>query len=191
MPRRANVRPDEHGREKILEAGLELFGERGFEASSIAEIGRRAGITKSVMYHYFGSKAGLYEAVLEAQTQDLLDAVSASVPEDPGAPRLRRGIDTYLEFFEARPAAWRLLLREAPVDRELSALYEKLAQRRADGLSRLLTSDAKRRQSSLHVSVVMAGIRAFTAWWHDHPKVPRKRVVDAIMEFASAGRQLP
>ena len=76
MPRRAKLRPDEPGREKVLEAGLELFGERGYHATSIAEIGRRAGISKSVLYHYFGSKAGLYEAIVEAETHDLLESVA-------------------------------------------------------------------------------------------------------------------
>src|SRR5919204_4404963 len=95
MPRRAKVRPDEPGREKILDAARETFGERGFDATSIAEIGRRAAISKSVLYHYFGSKAGLYAALLEHDAGALVKAVAAAVPPlgDVEAPRLRPGID--------------------------------------------------------------------------------------------------
>src|SRR3954452_3652679 len=91
MPRRAKIRPDEPGREKVLSAGLELFGERGYDATSIAEIGLRAGIAKSVLYHYFGSKAGLWEEVAVAQTRELVAAGAAAGPGDPGAPRPRVG----------------------------------------------------------------------------------------------------
>src|SRR5690348_2228780 len=112
MPRRAKIRPDEPGRDKVLTAGLELFGERGYDATSIAEIGLRAGIAKSVLYHYFGSKAGLWQAVAVSQTRDLLAAVGEAVPDDPDAPRLRAGVDAYLSFLAEHPAAWRLLIRE-------------------------------------------------------------------------------
>src|SRR3954462_888065 len=92
MPRRANTRPEEAGRDRILEAGRAVFGERGFDATSIAEIGERAGITKSLLYHHFGSKAGLYEAILAADGEQLVAAVAAAVPPGDG-PRLRPGVD--------------------------------------------------------------------------------------------------
>lgn len=191
MSRKAFIRPDEPGREKILEAGLELFGQKGFEATSIAEIGDRAGITKSVMYHYFGSKSGLYEAILRQQTDDLVRAVAEVVPDDDRAPRFREGIDAYLAFFEARPESWGLLLSEAPVDPQLAKLHAELALQRSEGLADLLASEAKRKNSERHISLVIAGIRAFTAWWREHKDVPRERVVDAIVQFASAGARLP
>src|SRR3954452_12893549 len=123
MPRRAKIRPDEPGRDKVLSAGLELFGERGYHATSIAEIGLRAGIAKSVLYHYFGSKAGLWEEVAVAQTRDLIAAGSEAVPADPDAPRLRVGVDALLSFLEERPAAWRLLLRGPPSDHHMIAIH--------------------------------------------------------------------
>src|SRR3954453_9227520 len=104
MPRRANIRPDEPGREKVLEAGLELFGERGYHATSIAEIGARAGIAKSVLYHYFGSKAGLCEVIAETQGEALLERVAAAVPDDPDATGLRAGVDAFVSFLAERPA---------------------------------------------------------------------------------------
>src|SRR3954454_14328053 len=105
MPRRANIRPDEAGRDRILEAGRTVFGEHGFDATSIAEIGERADIAKSVLYHHFGSKAGLYEAILEADGRELIAAVAAAVaPQGEGdGPRLRPGIDAFLRFLQEHP----------------------------------------------------------------------------------------
>src|SRR5207247_621254 len=113
-PRRAKIRPDEPGRERVLEAALELFGERGYHATSIAEIGERAGIAKSVLYHYFESKSALYETIVETLSDQLLERVAGALPGDPDAPRLRPGLDAYLGFLAERPAAWRLLVRDPP-----------------------------------------------------------------------------
>ncbi len=189
MPRRPNIRPAEPGRERVIEAALELFGERGYDATSIAEIGERAGIAKSVLYHYFDSKAKLYEAVVKSETSDLLERVAAAVPADPEAPRLRAGVDAYLNFLAERPAAWRLFLRDPPAEPALVDLYKRLASERAAGLTALLTTPSKRRAASWHVELVATGIRAFAAWWHDHREVPREAIAQAILDFAIAGAQ--
>lgn len=52
-------------REKIIECALELFFHRGYDAVGIQEICQSAGITKPTLYHYFGSKHGLLETLLE------------------------------------------------------------------------------------------------------------------------------
>ena len=192
MPRRAKIRPDEPGREKVLAAGLELFGERGYHATSIAEIGLRAGIAKSVLYHYFGSKAGLWEEVAVAQTRDLVAAVAEAVPADPDAPRLRVGVDAFLSFLAEHPAAWRLLLRGPPADPGLIAIHKRLAQEREQALNVLLTRRAKQARDQPLAGLVGTAIRAFAEWWYEHQDVPRERVVDAIMDMAAAAaRHVP
>jgi AcrR family transcriptional regulator len=186
VPRRAKIRPDEPGREKVLAAGLELFGERGYHATSIADIGVRAGISKSVLYHYFGSKAGLYEAIAETQGQALLERVAEAVPGDPEAPRLRAGVDAFLAFLAERPAAWRLLVRDPPADPALIAVHERIIREREEALSGLLARPAKRRRAAPEVSLVATAIRTFAAWWYEHRDVPREQVVDAVMDVAAA-----
>jgi AcrR family transcriptional regulator len=186
MPRRAKIRPDEPGREKVLAAGLELFGERGYHTTSIADIGERAGISKSVLYHYFGSKAGLYEAIAETQGRELLERVAETVPSDPEAPRLRAGVDAFLAFLAERPATWRLLVRDPPADPDLIAVHARIVREREEALSLLLAKPAKRRSAAAHVSLMATTIRAFATWWYEHRDVPREQVVDAVMDVAAA-----
>ena len=54
-------------RENILTCALELFYQRGYDAVGIQEICQAAGITKPTLYHYFGSKYGLLEVLLERE----------------------------------------------------------------------------------------------------------------------------
>ncbi len=186
MPRRANVRPDEPGYARVLLAGREVFGERGYEATSVAEIGERAGIAKSVLYHYFGSKAGLYAAILEDETRALVQRVNEALPPDPRSPRLRAGVNAYLGFLAERPAAWRLLLRDPPTQPELAELHARLDRERGAALSALLASPDKRSRKTAHVDLLTTAIRTFAAWWYDHRDVPREQVADAILDVARA-----
>jgi len=52
-------------RERLLAEALRLFTSRGFSATTVREIVEAAGVTKPVLYYYFGSKEGLYLEIME------------------------------------------------------------------------------------------------------------------------------
>jgi len=56
-------RPAERRRE-ILNAAVQVFGERGFDCSTIADVAKEAGVSASTVVHYFGSKGALFEEAL-------------------------------------------------------------------------------------------------------------------------------
>jgi AcrR family transcriptional regulator len=179
------------GRKRILAAALEVFAELGCEVASIADIGERAGFAKSVMYHHFGSKAGLYEAVVEAQTADLVEHVSAALPAPGSGRRLRAGLDAYFAFMQQRPAVWRLLFRDAPTDPDLREAHGRMQGRRAELLASLITpvkapAGARRNAKALYTELLATAVRAFATWWQEHPKVPREVVVDSVMDVSDA-----
>jgi TetR/AcrR family transcriptional regulator len=66
--------------DRILQKALELFSERGYDATSVREICAAAGITKPTLYHFYGSKEGVYRAIVEGAlerfTADLIRALS-------------------------------------------------------------------------------------------------------------------
>jgi len=70
--RRAEARPDE-----ILDAALEEFTERGFEAARVEDIAKRAGLSKAGVYLYFPSKMALLEALIEAKVAPLASRAQA------------------------------------------------------------------------------------------------------------------
>jgi AcrR family transcriptional regulator len=189
MPRRAKIRPDEPGQEKLLDAARALFGEQGYDATSIAEIGVRAGIAKSVLYHHFGSKAALYQAVIEEDGRALVDAVAAAVPPagTKATPRLRPGLDAYLAFLSENPDAWRLMTRDPPRDPELRRIHESVAKDVGGALRALLAEPGKAKGKPHLVELSALAVRVYASWWRDHPEVPRAEVVAAIADVATAG----
>ncbi|ALC82615.1 MULTISPECIES: TetR/AcrR family transcriptional regulator [Bacillus] len=58
----------EETRNKLLTAALKLFSQKGFKESTVKEIGKAAGVTDGLIYHYFKSKDELLSAVLEKYT---------------------------------------------------------------------------------------------------------------------------
>jgi TetR/AcrR family transcriptional regulator len=57
----------------IAEVALALFARKGFESVGVNEIAEKTGLAKPSLYHHFGSKEGLLEAIVETQGQKLLD----------------------------------------------------------------------------------------------------------------------
>src|SRR3989449_8785831 len=57
--RRKNARPEE-----IISAALEVFADRGFAATKLEDVARRAGVTKGTIYLYFENKEALFKALI-------------------------------------------------------------------------------------------------------------------------------
>ncbi|HET7111639.1 MAG TPA: TetR family transcriptional regulator, partial [Gemmatimonadales bacterium] len=62
-------------RAAILDAAATLFAERGYAATSLADVGARAGVSRGAPGYCFGSKAELYRAILERAIEEVRAAV--------------------------------------------------------------------------------------------------------------------
>ncbi|MGX1809491.1 TetR/AcrR family transcriptional regulator [Nocardia sp. NPDC055321] len=69
-------------REQILAAALRTIAERGFLATSVAELAEAAGLSQSGLLHYFGSKEDLFVAVLRKRDEADIETLDALTPED-------------------------------------------------------------------------------------------------------------
>jgi AcrR family transcriptional regulator len=68
-------------RERILEAAVALFSERGYAATGVHEIARRAGIEKAALYWHFGSKEGLLAAVMDRMDAEFVERIAKKVSQ--------------------------------------------------------------------------------------------------------------
>ena len=69
---------DPSSRQRLLQAAAEVFERKGYASASVREIVEHAGVTKPVLYYYFGSKEGLLLAILETGARDLAAAVAGA-----------------------------------------------------------------------------------------------------------------
>jgi len=119
---RDKVRDADRSREVILDAAERLFAERGYEATSLADVGRVAGVSRATPGYFFGSKAELHRAVIERCFADVRQAVregQARALASGHSPEvvLAGAVADYADFVAARPNFVRLIEREALSDR--------------------------------------------------------------------------
>ncbi len=100
--------------QQMVRAAEEVFAERGYQATSMDEIAARVGVTKPMLYDYFGSKDGLLRACLGRARQQLHDQTVAAVAAG-GEPRelLLRAVRAFFAFVDEHAAAWSVLQSEA------------------------------------------------------------------------------
>ncbi len=138
-------RDPEAKRIAILDAAEEAFLERGFGETSTAQIARRAGVTKSLIHHHFGSKEALWNEVKNRRFRGYSDQQMALLREqEPTAELLRESMKMYFRFLRANPQIVRVLAWMfvegnqgddcAELDRELTlAGIEKIRQAQERG----------------------------------------------------------
>lgn len=88
---------------RILQKALELFSSRGYKATSVREICESAGLTKPTLYHFYGSKEGLYRALVDGSLDGFRTELDRLL-ETPGTveERLRRFARNYFESCRSR-----------------------------------------------------------------------------------------
>jgi AcrR family transcriptional regulator len=98
-------------RERILEAAIQLFSERGYAGTGVHEIARRAGIEKAALYWHFGSKEGLLAALLERVAKEWVEEIEQHA-SGAGTPieQLDRALARLRNLIESRPRHLRLVL---------------------------------------------------------------------------------
>jgi len=128
----ARNRDPEATRAAILEAAEAVFLDKGFGNAAMSEISRRAGVTKSLIHHHFGSKEALWREVKVGRFIPYAEQQMAMLRDAEGSVELlRTSMAVYFRFLQANPElvrimAWMFLERDADEcvvkDRELLEL---------------------------------------------------------------------
>jgi TetR/AcrR family transcriptional regulator len=105
-------------RAAILDAAERLFAEKGYDATSLNEVGAAAGVSRGTPGYFFGSKTELYKAVLNRSFAEVRDAVRAGRDRALASSQspeviLAGAVSDYFDFLAARPHFVRLIEREA------------------------------------------------------------------------------
>ncbi|HZU20545.1 MAG TPA: TetR/AcrR family transcriptional regulator [Gaiellaceae bacterium] len=100
-------------RRQILEAAVRVFAAQGYEASRVGDIAKEAGVAYGLVYHYFGSKEAVLEAVFREAWGRLLAAVALAEETGENAPdQLALVVKIVLRAWRDDPDLVRLLVRE-------------------------------------------------------------------------------
>ncbi|MGI8645247.1 MAG: TetR/AcrR family transcriptional regulator [Nocardioides sp.] len=137
--RRARLSPDER-REQLLDHGVRLLASRSIDELSIDLLADEAGVSRGLLYHYFGDKRAFHRAVVRRAADDL---VAQTAPPPSGEPleRLLASMAAYVDYVVANYEGYVSLVKGAASgDESLRLIYEEARAALAD---RIFAEDAQ------------------------------------------------
>ncbi|MCW2636305.1 MAG: TetR/AcrR family transcriptional regulator [Blastococcus sp.] len=179
-------------REQLLDIGRELFGQKGYEATSIEEIAARADVSKPVVYEHFGGKDGLYAAVVDREMHQVLDDFASALAA-PGGPRelLERAALALLSYIEGHSDGFRVLTRDAPVVSGVStysSLIGEVARQVEHILGRQFDSRGfDPRLAQLYSQALVGMVSLVGQWWLDDRSLDKERVAAHLVNLSYNG----
>ncbi len=183
-----------YDQETVLRRAIDLFNRQGYDATSMGDLARELGLTKSAIYHHVPSK----EHLLASGLDEALDALSSTVAaiaatgDQPAEARLRTAVRSSVEILADHLPAVTLLLRargnseveQAALDRR-RAIDDELADlvREAVREGGLRTDIEPELISRLLFGMVNSSVE----WFHLDGAVDASALADAITEIAFDG----
>lgn len=171
-------------RSTILNAAGQLFGRRGYDGTTLDDVAAAAGVTKPIVYRHFGSKQGVYLAVLERHRHDLPVFSEALPPGDVGIGALEAVLDLWLNYVEARSYAWRMLFWDTGGGDEIDAFRRLVRAQAREVLAALICAYAEDPVPAEEVEplaeLMRMGMASLVLWWLEHPGTSRAAILGAL-----------
>jgi AcrR family transcriptional regulator len=179
----------------MLEVAERLMAERGYHAVSVDELAAEVGVSKPMVYAYFGSKEGLLVGAIRRARTGLLEAIVHAVDglTDPEEV-LRRGLLAAFEFIDQHNAAWRMLrqelnLNQGPAAEEFEAIRQQQTEFNAVLISSLV--DSRLQLSPLELEaygeIIVGACERLAVWRDRHPEVTAEEASGHVMALIWPG----
>lgn len=182
-------------RERLIAAGIEAFGERGYHAVTVRDLCGRARLTERYFYESFDGLEALFVAVYRQINQTLMQATLSALQSSPADAVVlsERALRVFLEFVRADPQRARIFLIDAisishdvqQVSASVAGSYAQLARRFIgqlfpDAVGGALDIDL------IATGLIGANVHIATQWLREDFRTPLERVLENMVAFYRA-----
>ncbi|MFV2196381.1 TetR/AcrR family transcriptional regulator [Nocardiopsis sp. LOL_012] len=187
-----------HVREQqMIDAAVAAFSRGDYHSVRVEEIAEAAGSSKPTVYHYLGSKEGVFVACVRRETDRLVDAIRGAV-RDPAAPAgedpLLRGMRAFFVFVTANRDSWTVLYRRAssqtgPLAREADRSRERVLAEVADLVAEYTRADGgagcrlEDKDARLLARIAVSTADAYADWLLEHPEESPESIAGIVTEL--------
>lgn len=180
----------------MLDVAVRIFAQAGYHGASMASIAEGAGVTKPMVYSYFGSKEDLYLACIDHAAGRLRAALDAAGREEPDPERrLWERLLAFFTFVGEHRDEWRVLNREAAGGGGPASAEVARARDRAVRLVVAQLEEAVRAQGFLAgaadleplAHALVGASESLADWWVDHPGQPPEAMATGLMNLIWMG----
>ncbi len=100
-------------RDRIIQASLDVFSDKGYHSATVDEIAERAGVGKGTLYRYFGNKEALFNEIINGRLEELERKALAVLHDDDDVLTLiGKYLRIYFEFFDQNQRFYRIMVQE-------------------------------------------------------------------------------
>ncbi|WP_229054582.1 TetR/AcrR family transcriptional regulator [Aeromicrobium sp. Leaf350] len=180
--------------QQILAVASLAFGTDGFAATNLADVAAEAGISKPLIYNYFGSKEGLFAACLDEAGDLMAGEIERIARGDAvGIERGIRTLDGMFAVLDEQRHLWRLLHdRTAPSTGAIADVVshhtERIDKLAHEGVTELLAlaGDTDERDISVMTAAWLGIVDSLMDWWVAHPDETATQMNERVTRLFTA-----
>ena len=175
-------------RQRLIAAAVDLFSSKSYDDVAAADIAKAAGVAHGLLFHYFGSKRGIYlRAIREAVDQ--LDEAFAFQTGLPPSQQVRRALASNLRYLSRRRGlALRLVLGGRGADPEAWEVFEAARWRALVATVALLGLEPDNQALRIAGRAAVAAIDEATVYWlNNEHQFSEETMVEYMIQLLAAG----
>ena len=181
--------------QQLLDVAEGLFSDRGFKDTSMEDVARAAGVTRTVVYGHYPTKEALFVACVERARTDLECRLGDLISLDKGiavmGEAFERVVDVFFQILEQDPGRWAMLYSSGPgssedIVNQMATLRQNTANRIADVISHYVP-DMEYDRSRAYAHAISGVTEQLGSWWLANPAISRERIVTLCHDFIMVG----
>jgi AcrR family transcriptional regulator len=182
--------------QQVLAAARALFAERGYGAVTMDHVAAAVGVTKPLLYAYFGNKERLYLACMEPAAQALRAEVASAVAEaERPADALKLGVQAFFSFVDRDRDAWRVLFDETlPAGGEVARRVAEHREELERVVARLVVArlpGRRRGRAAVEVealsTALLGAAESLARWWLRTGALSAGEAADLLIKTVEPG----
>jgi AcrR family transcriptional regulator len=173
---------------QMVAVAEQMFAERGYQAASMDEIAERVGVSKPMLYEYFGSKEGLFVACIRHARAELLAVTAqAGAHAETAEEALRQGLVAFFEFTDSHRRSWELVRREAAVAGQAACDEIETIRREQTAMDVTLLAtylpDASARDLQAAAEIIVGACERLSSWYVRQEGVCAAQAAEYVMRL--------
>ena len=177
-------------KDRIMDAALRIFAEKGFQNSTITEISKAAGVSEATIYEYFGTKEDLLFAIPEKITNDTFEESSRVIPYIKGVEgKIRAILLFYVKLYQSNPNYSALVLLQLMSNKRFRHTPAHVAIRKSshvllDCIKEGITDGTFRKNTNPYLirSMLLGAIEHMFIHWHMQGMPKRKTSIENMLD---------
>jgi AcrR family transcriptional regulator len=183
-------------RAQLIRIGRSEFAKRGFDATTVEQIARAAGVSKPIVYEHFGGKEGLYAVVVDREMEALYQRMAQGIASGTPRHRYEQAVLNFLTYVEEEPDGFAVLTRDTPMVADgqgLPAVINDLGVRIGDIFREQFSAAGLDGKVAPIYAHSLIGMVIFAAqWWSGQKKFKKEEVASHVAAIGWMGlRHLP